>query len=84
MISNCSEGRNGCAKQSVPELNEPGRTEVTAANLAAQWKCGNSIDAFKEYRKKLFKPITVSTDLTAFNYFCKFLQDIISRGETLF
>jgi hypothetical protein len=42
--------------RAIRKLHEPGRTEVTAANLAAQWKCGHSIDAFKEYR---------STDLTA-------------------
>ncbi len=70
--------------RAIRKLNEPGRTEVTAANLAAQWKCDHSIDAFKEYRKTLFILITESTDLTAFDYFYKFLQDIIGRGETLF
>ena len=69
----------------IRKLNEPGRIEVTAANLAAQWKCGHSIDAFKEYRKNLLELIlSESTDPTAFDYFYKFLQDIISRGETLF
>jgi hypothetical protein len=70
--------------RTIRKLNEPGRTEFTAANLAAQWKCGHSIDAFKEYRKNLFKLITESTDLTAFDYFYNILQDFISRGQTLF
>ena len=26
--------------RAIRKLNEPGRTEFTAANLAAQWKCG--------------------------------------------
>ena len=68
--------------RAIRKLNEP---EVTAANFAAQWKCGHSVEAFKEYRKNLFKLIlSESTDLTAFDYFYNVLQDFISRGETLF
>ena len=35
----------------IRKLNEPGRTDFTAANLAAKWKCGSTIDAFTVYRK---------------------------------
>ena len=54
-------------------LNEPGRSEVTAANLAAKWQCGHTFDAFKVYRKNLLKLIlSESTDPTAFDYFTMF------------
>jgi hypothetical protein len=59
--------------------------EVTAANLAAKWKCGNTTDAFTAYRKNLLKLIlSESTDPTAFEYFYNVLQDYISSGQTLF
>jgi hypothetical protein len=65
----------------IRKLNEPGRTEVTAANLAAKWKCGHSIDAFTVYGKNLLKLIlSESTDPTAFEYFYNVLQDYISSG----
>jgi hypothetical protein len=69
----------------IRKLNEPGRTEFTAANLAAKWKCGKTTDAFTAYRKNLLKLIlSESTDSTAFEYFYNILQDYISSGQTLF
>ena len=40
-------------------LNEPGRTEevTAAAHLIANWHCGNTVEAFKVYRKNLLKLI---------------------------
>ena len=68
----------------IRKLNELG-TECTAANLAARWKCGNTIDAFTAYRKNLLKLIlSESSDSTAFEYFYNVLQDYISSGQTLF
>ena len=66
-------------------LNEPGRSEVTAAKFAAKWQCGHTFDAFKVYRKNLLELILFkSTDPTAFGYFNNELQDYISGGQTLF
>ena len=48
-------------------LNEPGRSKVTAAHLAAKWQCGNTVEAFKVYRKNLLKLIlSESTDLSSY------------------
>ena len=61
--------------RAIRKLNEPGRTEeVTAANLATQWKCGHSIDAFKEYRKicsNSLPRVLILPRLTTFTMFSK-------------
>ena len=81
-----SDNHNNCGVLSlisffraIRKLNEPGRTEVTAANLAAQWKCVMHSKNVGKICSNSLPRVMILPRLTTFKSFSKILLAVEKR-----